>query len=237
LAKKADKICVAYNNMEAFFEAYKIVLTGNPVRKEICHSTISTSEGRAFFGLDSDKLTIFAVGGSLGSRTINETICSLIPEILEKGYQLIWQTGKNYAVQACEYLYQHPTLHVVAREFFHDMPEAYAAADVIVSRAGAIAVSEIAVVGKPVIYIPSPNVTDDHQTKNAMAMVSEEAALIVKDISAREKLGEVLFGLIENEEQRKKMAINAKLQAKPEAATQIAEKLIELMEKRQNATH
>ncbi len=237
LAKNASTICVAYHNMDTFFESGKIAFTGNPVRQEICNSNITQSEGRAFFGLDANKFTILAVGGSLGARTINETICSLIPEILEKGYQLIWQTGKNYAVQACEYLYQHPTRNVVAREFFFDMPEAYAAADLIVSRAGAIAVSEIAVVGKPVIYIPSPNVTDDHQTKNAMAMVSQEAALLVKDIDAREQLGKVLFNLASNNELRTKMAANAKLLALPNAAHEIAAKMIELMEKKQNATH
>lgn len=237
LAKKANTICVAYNNMDAFFDAGKIAITGNPVRKEICDSTITKEEGRAFFGLDSDRLTIFAVGGSLGARTINETICSLIPDILKKGYQLIWQTGKNYAVQACEYLYQHPTINVVAREFFFDMPEAYAASDIIVSRAGAIAVSEIAVVGKPVIYIPSPNVTDDHQTKNAISMVSQDAAILVTDNDARTQLGKVLFDLAENNDLRNKMAANTKQLARPNAAHEIAVKMIELMEKKQNATH
>lgn len=234
LAKRANTICVAYPGMEAFFDASKIEFTGNPVRQEICSSHISKNDARAFFGLDRDKFTILVLGGSLGARTINESICSLVEDIVKKDYQLIWQTGKNYAVQACEYLYLHPSKNILSQEFFFEMPQAYAAADIIISRAGAIAVSEIAVTGKPAIFIPSPNVTDDHQTKNAMALVQKNAALMVKDIEAREKLGAVMFGLIDDENLRNTLTENLKPLAMPHAAENIARKIVQLMEKRQN---
>ncbi len=228
LAKKAHKICVAYSGMEQFFDAEKIVITGNPVRSEICQSSATKEEARTFFGLDPAKPTVLAIGGSLGARTINESVCGLVGELVEKDMQLIWQTGRSYAVQACEYLYQHPTRNVIAQEFIYEMPMAYAAADIIISRAGAIAVSEIAVTGKPSILIPSPNVTDDHQTKNALALVEKNAALMIRDAEARTSLKLLLFELAENKDLQ--IALSAELGklAMPEAARNIAREIIAL---------
>ncbi len=234
LSRKADSICVAYPGMDQFFCPEKITLTGNPIRSEIFSQSISPEDGRKFFGLDTKKTTILAIGGSLGARTINESLCSLIPEILEKDYQVIWQTGKNYSYKSCNKFDAEKNKNIFVQEFIYEMPQAYAAADVIISRAGAIAVSEIAAVAKPVIFIPSPNVTDDHQTKNAMVFVNHKAALIVKDNEARESLSKMLFTLIDNHNLRSEMCENLKKLAMPDAAKSIAKKIIELREKKLN---
>lgn len=234
LSRKADSICVAYPGMDQFFCPEKITLTGNPIRSEIFSQSISPEDGLKFFGLDTKKTTILAIGGSLGARTINESLCSLIPEILEKDYQVIWQTGKNYSYKSCNKFDAEKNKNIFVQEFIYEMPQAYAAADVIISRAGAIAVSEIAAVAKPVIFIPSPNVTDDHQTKNAMVFVNHKAALIVKDNEARESLSKMLFTLIDNHNLRSEMCENLKKLAMPDAAKSIAKKIIELREKKLN---
>jgi len=234
LSKKADSICVAYPGMEQFFSAEKTTLTGNPIRSEIFSNTISQEDGRKFFGLDTQKTTILAIGGSLGARTINESVCEIIPDIISKDYQIIWQTGKNYSYKLCRHFDAEKNKKVFVQEFIYEMPQAYAAADVIISRAGAIAVSEIAAVAKPVIFIPSPNVTDDHQTKNAMVFVNHKAALLVKDDVARESLGSTLFMLIDDKNTRSEMCGNLKKLAMPDAATSIAKKIIELREKNLN---
>jgi len=230
LSKSASCICVAYPNMENYFEKNKIFITGNPIRQEIFNQHLSPQNARKFFGLDPDRLTILAIGGSLGARTINETICNLIPEIIEKGYQIIWQTGKQYNYSKCRNMSGEKNTRVQAQEFIFEMPQAYAAADVIISRAGAIAVSEIAAVAKPVIFIPSPNVTDDHQTKNAMVLVNQQAADMVKDADAATQLGPVLFNLIADENRRFEISKNLSKLAMPEAALNIAKKIIELRE-------
>ncbi|MDX9932122.1 MAG: undecaprenyldiphospho-muramoylpentapeptide beta-N-acetylglucosaminyltransferase [Bacteroidales bacterium] len=234
LSRKADSICVAYPGMDQFFCPEKITLTGNPIRSEIFSQSISPEDGRKFFGLDTKKTTILAIGGSLGARTINESLCSIIPEILEKDYQVIWQTGKNYSYKSCNKFDAEKNKNIFVQEFIYEMPQAYAAADVIISRAGAIAVSEIAAVAKPVIFIPSPNVTDDHQTKNAMVFVNHKAALTVKDNEARESLSKTLFALIDNHNIRSEMCENLKKLAMPDAAKSIAKKIIELREKKLN---
>lgn len=229
LAKKANTICVAYPGMETFFEPGKIVLTGNPIRREIFETKISSHDAKTFFGLNQEKLTILAVGGSLGARTINETICSLIPSIIEKDYQLIWQTGKNYSAKDCHTFTDNASNRILVQEFIYEMPQAYAAADIVVSRAGAIAVSEITAVGKPVIFVPSPNVTDDHQTKNANVLVQHGAALLVRDSEAHGTLGDALFGLINDQKKRSEMSENLKKMAMPDAAENIAKRMIALM--------
>ncbi|HBG70869.1 MAG: undecaprenyldiphospho-muramoylpentapeptide beta-N-acetylglucosaminyltransferase [Bacteroidetes bacterium GWF2_43_63] len=234
LSKKADSICVAYPGMEQFFSAEKITLTGNPIRSEIFSQSISSEDGRKFFGLDPDKTTILAIGGSLGARTINETVCSMIPEIISRDYQIIWQTGKSYSYKSCNKIDFEKNKNIVVQEFIYEMPQAYAAADVIISRAGAIAVSEIAAVAKPVIFIPSPNVTDDHQTKNAMVFVNRNAALLVKDDAARETLSTTLFSLLDDKKTRSEMCENLKQLAMPDAAKSIAKKIVELREKKLN---
>jgi len=234
LAKKASIICVAYPGMEAYFKPEKIALTGNPIRSEIFNQKIATADGRKFFGLDPDKTTILAIGGSLGARTINETICSLVQEIISRDFQIIWQTGKQYSFKSCQQFDPAKNKNVFVQDFIFEMPQAYAAADVIISRAGAIAVSEIAAVAKPVIFIPSPNVTDDHQTKNAMVFVNKKAALLVTDADARQTLAPALFGLIENEKLRTEMCANLRLLAMPDAALNIAKKIVELRENKLN---
>jgi UDP-N-acetylglucosamine--N-acetylmuramyl-(pentapeptide) pyrophosphoryl-undecaprenol N-acetylglucosamine transferase len=234
LAKRASCICVAYPDMEKFFDKEKIFLTGNPIRQEIFNQNLSAENARKFFGLDIDRFTILAIGGSLGARTINETICSLIPGIIEKEYQVIWQTGKQYSYTKCQNMSHVKNNRILAEEFIFEMPQAYAAADIIISRAGAIAVSEIAAVAKPVIFIPSPNVTDDHQTKNAMVLVNQHAAALVKDADAGTQLGPVLFELIADEKRRSEMSQNLSKLAMPEAALNIAKKITELRETKLN---
>lgn len=234
LSKKADVICVAYPGMENYFSPEKIVFTGNPIRSEIFNQSISLAEGRKFFGLDPHKTTILAIGGSLGARTINDSVCSMIPGIISKDYQIIWQTGKQYSYQKCPNISPEKSNNIFVQEFIFEMPQAYAAADVIISRAGAIAVSEIAAVAKPVVFVPSPNVTDDHQTKNAMVLVNSKAGLMVKDAEASEKLEETLFSLIEDKVLQSEMSANLKQLAMPDAAVRIAEKIVELRKTKLN---
>ena len=191
LSKKVDKICVAYSGMEKFFPADKIILTGNPIRKEIKPPTeAERREGYNFYGLNPNKKTIFVVGGSLGSGTLNKAMKKWVAE---KGtnadYQIIWQNGKYYSSDIAEYMKGHELPNV---KHFDSHPEgwilAYAVADVVISRAGAGTISELCVAGKATIFVPSPNVTEDHQTHNAMALVEKEAALMVRDDMAEEIL-------------------------------------------------
>lgn len=187
LAKKAEKICVAYEGMERFFPADKIIMTGNPVRQNVLETKCSQEEARKSFGLDGKKKTILLVGGSLGARTINESVLQHLDLIKTSGVQFIWQTGKYYHTAILEQLKKVdaenlPMLKVT--DFISDMGAAYKAADLIISRAGASSISEFCLIGKPVILVPSPNVAEDHQTKNAMALVNKEAALYVKDAEA-----------------------------------------------------
>jgi len=230
LSKKAKLICVAYSGMEKYFNPEKIILTGNPIRSEIFSNSTTSEKGKKFFGLDSEKLTILAIGGSLGARTINESINKILPEIAAKNYQIIWQTGRNYNYTPSKQIEPEKIQNIFVQDFIFEMPQAYAAADIIISRAGAIAVSEIIAMAKPVIFIPSPNVTDDHQTKNATALVNQNAAILLKDSEAYELLGEVLFDLIDDENKRNEMSNNLKKLAMPNAAEKIAEKILELRE-------
>ncbi|MBT8320247.1 MAG: undecaprenyldiphospho-muramoylpentapeptide beta-N-acetylglucosaminyltransferase, partial [Eudoraea sp.] len=177
LASRAARICVAYDKMERYFPKEKIVKTGNPVRDHIAAITASREEAYAFFGLDSEKRTLLVLGGSLGSKRINELVLDQLPLFEEIEVQLLWQCGKGYFDQYERYT--NPAVKVL--DFVNRMDLAYAAADVIISRAGASSVSELCIVGKPVIFIPSPNVAEDHQTKNAMALVARSAALMAKE--------------------------------------------------------
>ncbi len=206
LAAKADVICVAYNGLDKFFPAEKIVFTGNPVRKVIEDMALTKSEGSKTFGTDPAKLTILSVGGSLGARTINETISANLQYFKEKDIQLIWQTGKWYYSQAVEAVKNANADNVKVCEFISQMDSAYAAADVIISRAGAIAISELCLVGKPTILIPSPNVAEDHQTKNAMALVNNGAALMVRDADAMTNLCPTLDSLVPDTGKQKSMS-------------------------------
>lgn len=183
LARKAEKICVAYDGMERFFPKEKIVFTGNPVRADIEQMNVSAADGRAHFGLEAEGRVMLSVGGSLGARSINEMIINHLHFFRENGIQLLWQTGRwmyDEAVAAVERAQVGQWVKV--HQFISRMDMAYAAADIVVSRAGAIAISELCLVGKPVVLIPSPNVAEDHQTKNALALVDRGAAVMVKDV-------------------------------------------------------
>ncbi len=206
LAAKADVICVAYNGLDKFFPADKIVFTGNPVRKVMEDMALTKDEGSKTFGTNPAKLTILSVGGSLGARTINETISANLQYFKQKDIQLIWQTGKRYYSQAVETVKNANADNVKVCEFISQMDSAYAAADVIISRAGAIAISELCLVGKPTILIPSPNVAEDHQTKNAMSLVNNGAALMVRDADAMTTLCQTLDSLVSDTEKQKTMS-------------------------------
>ena len=204
LARKADAICVAYDNMDRFFPAEKIIKTGNPIRKRLLEIGLSRKEALESFGLSPDKKTLLVVGGSLGALTINESLEKGIKDLTAKGIQVIWQTGKNFGnrgPEACKGL-----KGVVVTPFISDMGAAYKGADLVISRAGAASISELQALGKPAILVPSPNVSEDHQTHNAMALVKRGAALLVKDNEAREKLVNEALVLIADSEKLGKMS-------------------------------
>jgi UDP-N-acetylglucosamine--N-acetylmuramyl-(pentapeptide) pyrophosphoryl-undecaprenol N-acetylglucosamine transferase len=202
LSKKVDKICVAYDGLDKYFPADKIYLTGNPVRKDVIEIEGKKDEAAEYFGLDKDKPVVLVVGGSLGARTINEAIEENLKNFTAKGVQLIWQTGINYFPQAERALLDHNDPAIKAHKFITRMDLAYALADVVISRAGAIAISELCLVGKPVILVPSPFVAEDHQTKNALALVTYNAALLVKDAEQKERLWPELSALLDDKEQQ-----------------------------------
>ncbi len=210
LAKKAHKICVAYDGLERFFPKEKIFLTGNPVRQDIINIEGKREEALQFFGLSDEKKILLIIGGSLGARSINESIVEHLRLFISKDIQVIWQTGKYFYPQAESFAKEFQNSGVRVYPFINRMDLAYAAASMVVSRAGAIAVSEICAVRIPAILVPSPNVTEDHQTKNAMALVNFQAATLVKDIEAKQQLGPVVVELIEDEirmhRQKEKMA-------------------------------
>ncbi|MDE5550493.1 MAG: undecaprenyldiphospho-muramoylpentapeptide beta-N-acetylglucosaminyltransferase, partial [Bacteroidaceae bacterium] len=188
LAKNAAKICVAYEGMERFFPADKIMLTGNPVRQQLLSTTISHDDAIRSFGLDPSKKTVLIVGGSLGARTLNESVMQHLDLIRQSGVQFIWQTGKYYSAEISERMKGQNIPNLIVTDFISDMGAAYKAADIVVSRAGAGSISEFCLLAKPVILVPSPNVAEDHQTRNAMALVNKQAALYVKDVEAAKLL-------------------------------------------------
>jgi UDP-N-acetylglucosamine--N-acetylmuramyl-(pentapeptide) pyrophosphoryl-undecaprenol N-acetylglucosamine transferase len=193
LGRKATKVFVATDGMEKFFPATKIVITGNPVRKSIAESTVSRSEGLKFFGLEESKTTVLAVGGSLGAKSINEALDKDLELLESAGLQLIWQTGKPYATKAKERVSSRKGIWV--NDFITQMENAYAAADMVISRAGAMAIAELCVVQKPVVFVPYPFAAEDHQTVNAMNLVQKGAALMVKDSEAAEKIVPTIIAL------------------------------------------
>jgi UDP-N-acetylglucosamine--N-acetylmuramyl-(pentapeptide) pyrophosphoryl-undecaprenol N-acetylglucosamine transferase len=195
LAKKAASVCVAYENMDRFFPREKLELTGNPVRHSISGSTISRAEGQQWLGLDAAKTTVLVVGGSLGAKSINEAVDEHLETIVSGDVQLIWQTGKPYHQQALQRAAAFGD-KVKVFEFIRQMDYAYAAADVVLSRAGALAIAELCIVGKPVIFVPYPFAAEDHQTSNAMALVDHNAALMVKDNEAKTELVKKLKSLL-----------------------------------------
>jgi UDP-N-acetylglucosamine--N-acetylmuramyl-(pentapeptide) pyrophosphoryl-undecaprenol N-acetylglucosamine transferase len=206
LSKKVRKICVAYEGLEKWFPKEKIVLTGNPVREEIVKLEGKRERGLEHFGLNTAQSTLLIIGGSLGARTINEAIELNLSLLKENNIQVIWQTGKGFFERAKQAASSFDNVKVF--DFIAKMDLAYAVADVVVSRAGAISVSELCLVKKPCILIPSPNVAEDHQTKNAMALVNHHAAVLVKDIEAKEKLGETLKMIFSSQDEQNKLRNN-----------------------------
>lgn len=229
LAQKAEKICVAYEGMERFFDKDKIILTGNPVRQGLLSKNISREEAIRSFGLAPEKKTILIVGGSLGARTINNCMMQGFDKIKESGVQFIWQTGKIYineAKQAVKVYGELPMLHVT--DFISDMAAAYSAADVVISRAGAGSISEFCLLGKPVILVPSPNVAEDHQTKNALALVNKNAALYIKDSEATQKLLDTAIETVHKPDLLKELSNNITKLAIKDSANIIAKEVCKL---------
>ena len=230
LARKAAKVCVAYEGMEKFFPAEKILMTGNPVRKALLRTAISHDDAVRSFQLDPQKKTILLVGGSLGARTINESILQHLDLVEKSGVQFIWQTGKYYSAAIAEQMKgkELPMLHIT--DFIGDMGAAYRAADLVISRAGAGSISEFCLLGKPVILVPSPNVAEDPQTKNAMAWVSKDAALYVKDADAPAELLKLAIETVNDEKRLATLSENILKLALPDAADVIADEVIRLAE-------
>ena len=228
LAKKAQKICVAYEGMERFFPADKIIMTGNPVRQNVLSTTLTKEEARKKFGLDPEKKTILLVGGSLGARTINESVLQNLDIIEKSGVQFIWQTGKYYHESIVNQLKGKDLPMLKVTDFISDMGAAYQAADLVISRAGASSISEFCLIGKPVILVPSPNVAEDHQTKNAMALVNKDAAIYVKDADAPAVLIKKAVGIVEDAQKLASMSENIKKLGLKNSADVIADEVIKL---------
>ena len=227
LARRVNKICVAYEGMEKFFPADRLVLTGNPVRTEIAHG--SRAEALTFFGLDPARPTLLVVGGSLGARTLNQATAAALPRLREAGVQLLWQTGKLYHPEAHQLAAAHPSANLHALEFIQRMDLAYAAADVVISRAGALSVSELCLTGKPSILVPSPNVAEDHQTKNALALASKGAAVLITDEHAPARLYDEALRLLADPERQQQLATRVRALARPNATAAIVDELLKLI--------
>lgn len=226
LSKKANAICVAYENLERFFPKDKIVFTGNPVRQDLLDSDSKTQEGIAHFKLDANKKTLLILGGSLGARRVNQLIEKELDFLLASGVQVFWQCGKLYFE---EYKKYNDKENVQVVSFIDRMDLIYAAADFVISRAGASSVSELCLVGKPTIFIPSPNVAEDHQTKNAKAIVDKKGAILIKENELEEKFETTFSDLISNENLQNELSQNIKKLAKPNATKDIVEEIIKLI--------
>ncbi|MDO4164777.1 MAG: undecaprenyldiphospho-muramoylpentapeptide beta-N-acetylglucosaminyltransferase [Bacteroides sp.] len=243
LAQKACKICVAYEGMEKFFPADKIIMTGNPVRQNLLNCTTTREEAADLFGMNPAKKTILILGGSLGARTINQTLTAALETIRSRrDIQFIWQTGKIYIEQIQEAIIaftgeavRHPHINAIPNlyvtDFIKDMGKAYTLADLVISRAGAGSISEFCLLHKPVILVPSPNVAEDHQTKNALALVHKDAALYVKDAEAIDKLMPTALAAITDDAKLKSLSENIAKLALPDSATVIAKEALKLINK------
>ncbi len=229
LAKKARRICVAYDGMERFFPADKILKTGNPVRQSLLDTKLTKEEARKQFGLEPEKKTILIVGGSLGARTVNESVLQHLDLIRESGVQFIWQTGKYYSASIAERLKGEKGLEMLkVTDFISDMGAAYKAADLVISRAGASSISEFCLIGKPVILVPSPNVAEDHQTKNALALADKDAALYVKDADAPSEVVRLAVETVKDDERLAALRENILKLALPDSADIIADEVVKL---------
>lgn len=229
LSKRAEKICVAYPGMEKFFAAEKIVYTGNPVRAQIAGILPSKAEACAFYGLDANKPIIFSFGGSLGAKTLNTSVESAMDEWLNAGAQVIWQTGSYYNKEIMSRWTNKLPEGVKILEFVKEMHMAYAAADIIISRAGALSISELCIVGKATVLIPSPNVAEDHQTKNALSLTEKGAAVMLSDAEAPAGLGATVTELLNDMPKRKEMGDKMKAFAKPDATKDIVNEIIKII--------
>lgn len=227
LAKKADSICVAYDNMDRFFPAKNIIKTGNPIRKRLLSDTLSRKEALESFGLSPDRKTLLVVGGSLGARTINESLEKGIKMLVSKGIQVIWQTGKNFGNRGPEAA--KGLKGVVVTPFISDMAAAYKGADLVVSRAGAASISELQALGKPAILVPSPNVSEDHQTHNALALTTKNAAVYVKDSEAVDKLVDTAILLISDTLRLEEISRNISKMGITDSAQRIGKEVCRLL--------
>ncbi|HJY11769.1 MAG TPA: undecaprenyldiphospho-muramoylpentapeptide beta-N-acetylglucosaminyltransferase [Flavobacterium sp.] len=225
LSKRANAICVAYENLERFFPKEKIVLTGNPVRQDLIDIESKKDEAIAFYGLDPNKKTLLVLGGSLGARRVNQLIEKELQSMLSQDVQIIWQCGKLYFEDYKKYNQQ----HVRVVDFIERMDFVYAAADVIISRAGASSVSELCIVGKPVIFIPSPNVAEDHQTKNAQAIVDAKGAILLKESELDSQFSIVFEALMKDDGKQKQLSANIKKLAMPNATKVIVDEIKKLL--------
>ena len=225
LSKKANKICVAYENLERFFPKEKMILTGNPVRQDLIDIESKREEAIQYFNLDSSKKTVLVLGGSLGARRVNQLIEKELANMLSQNVQVIWQCGKLYLEDYKKY--NSANVQVVA--FIERMDLVYAAADIVISRAGASSVSELCIVGKPVIFIPSPNVAEDHQTKNAQAIVDKKGALMLKESELESQFSLVFEVLLKDQGKQNQLSENIKLLAMPEATKQIVDEIVKLI--------
>ncbi len=231
LGKQVNKICVAYDRMERYFPSKKIVFTGNPVRENLLTNLQNKEEAREYFGLPGNIKVVLIIGGSLGARSINNAVLKNLEQITESGVQVIWQTGAYYFEQIQNETKNNKPGNLQIHQFLSRMDFAYSAADVVISRAGAGTISELCLVGKPAILVPSPNVSEDHQTKNAMALVEKDAAVMLTDKEIDEKLFQVAFDMVTNNELCQLMATNIRTLAKPEATKTIVDEVEKLIVK------
>ncbi|GAB4401603.1 MAG: undecaprenyldiphospho-muramoylpentapeptide beta-N-acetylglucosaminyltransferase [Microscillaceae bacterium] len=229
LASRVQKICVAYEGMEKFFPAQKLVLTGNPVRRDILHLEGKAAEGYAHFGLQPNKPTVLVIGGSQGAKSINEAIAQNLEKFEQAGAQLLWQTGKNPFQESALSQAGEALPYVRRTEFIYPMDLAYAVADVVISRAGALSVSELCIAAKPTVFVPLPTAAEDHQTQNARALVAKEAALLVPNAEAHARLVPTALYLLQNAPLRQKFSQHLRPLARPEATRQIAEEVLRLI--------
>ena len=229
VANKVSKVCVAYEGMEKYFPASKIVLTGNPVRKDILHVKEKTEKGKIHFGFEDSHRTLLIIGGSLGARTINESILAGIDKLIDAGVQVIWQTGKAYYETVHGQLEKYDKRKLRVFDFLKEMDLAYAAADVVISRSGALAVSELCIANRPCILVPSPNVAEDHQTKNALALAEKDAAVMVADKDARARLVDEALKLLFDDQRAKKLSENISGLARPRATEDIVNEIEKLI--------
>lgn len=226
LAKKANVICVAYENLERFFPKNKIRFTGNPVRQDLIYVTSKRTEAISYFKLDANKKTLLILGGSLGARRLNQLIEKNIDFIISQGFQIIWQCGKHYLIDYAKY---NDNENVQVTAFIERMDMVYAAADIVISRSGASSVSELCIVGKPTIFIPSPNVSEDHQTKNAKAIVDKDGAVLIKESDLDSEFNLVFETLVKDQGKQEGLIENIKKLALPNATKDIVEEIKKLI--------